>query len=70
MAGERPTRDELQRGMTVEIEQTGAENADDAPPIRGDIQQILDDEHSEPGGIEVKLESGVTGRVRRIAPDE
>lgn len=56
--------------MTVEIEQTNAENADEAEPLRGDIATILSDEHTEPGGVKVELESGITGRVKRIAPDE
>ncbi len=70
MSAERPTRDDLIRGMTVEIEQTNAENADEAEPLRGDIAKILSEERTEPGGVKVQLESGITGRVKRIAPDE
>lgn len=69
MSVDTPTREELRRGMTVEIEQTNAENADEAEPLRGDIAEILSEEHSEPGGVKVELESGITGRVKRIAPD-
>ncbi|MFH5798665.1 DUF2196 domain-containing protein [Haladaptatus sp. CMAA 1911] len=70
MSADTPTREELRRGMTVEIEQTNAENADEAEPLRGDIAKVLSEEHSEPGGVKVELESGITGRVKRIAPDE
>ena len=37
MSVDTPTREELRRGMTVEIEQTNAENANEAEPLRGDI---------------------------------
>jgi uncharacterized protein YwbE len=72
MSANRPTREELRRGMTVEIEQTNAENADDAQPLRGEIAKILSEEgqRTEPGGVKVQLDSGVTGRVMRVAPDE
>ncbi|WP_458205104.1 DUF2196 domain-containing protein [Haladaptatus sp. NG-SE-30] len=70
MSADRPSKEELRRGMTVEIEQTNAENAGDAPPLRGDIAKVLSEEETEPGGVKVELESGVTGRVTRIAPDE
>ncbi|WP_458190440.1 DUF2196 domain-containing protein [Haladaptatus sp. NG-WS-4] len=70
MSANRPTREELRRGMTVEIEQMNAENADDAPPLRGDIAKILSEGETDPGGVKVELESGVTGRVTRVAPDE
>ena len=53
--------------MTVEIDQTGSENEN---PIRGEIMKVLSEEHTEPGGVEVKLESGATGRVRRVVADE
>ena len=56
--------------MTVEIEQTNAENADEAKPLRGEIAKVLSEEHTEPGGVKVQLQSGITGRVKRIAPDE
>ena len=70
MSGDRPTKESLQRGMTVEVEQTGADNADGTEPITGEVRQVLTDEHSHPEGIEVELQSGVTGRVVRVAPDE
>ncbi len=56
--------------MTVEIEQTDADNADDVDPLVGDIVRFLSDEHTQPGGVEVELESGVTGHVNRVAPDK
>lgn len=70
MSVDRPTREDLSRGMTVEIEQTNAENADEAKPLRGEIAKVLSEEHTEPGGVKVQLQSGITGRVKRIAPDE
>ncbi|WP_266077072.1 DUF2196 domain-containing protein [Haladaptatus caseinilyticus] len=66
MSAERPTREELRRGMTVEIEQTNAENADEAEPLRGDIAKILSEGETEPGGVKVELESGITGRVKSV----
>ncbi len=56
--------------MTVEIEQTNADNADDADPLVGDVVRFLSDEHTQPGGVKVELESGVTGHVNRVAPDK
>ncbi|KZN26444.1 MULTISPECIES: DUF2196 domain-containing protein [unclassified Haladaptatus] len=70
MSVDRPTREDLSRGMTVEIEQTNAENADEAEPLRGEIAKVLSEEHTEPGGVKVQLQSGITGRVKRIAPNE
>ncbi|RBI64451.1 hypothetical protein DMJ13_08215 [halophilic archaeon] len=67
MSADQPTREDLRKGMTVEIEQT---NADDADPLVGDIVRFLSDEHTQPGGVKVELESGVTGRVKRVAPDK
>lgn len=64
----RPTRDDLTQGMTVAVEQDQENN--DSEPIIGDIRQIITDERTHPGGIEVKLESGVTGRVVEVRPDE
>ncbi|WP_049970679.1 DUF2196 domain-containing protein [Haladaptatus cibarius] len=69
MSADRPTREELRRGMSVEIEQTNAENADEAGPIQGNIAKILSDEHTEPGGVKVELESGITGRVKSVVPE-
>lgn len=53
--------------MTVEVQQDEENN--DRDPIIGDIRVILTDEHSHPRGIEVKLESGVVGRVKEVAPE-
>ncbi|WP_132060160.1 DUF2196 domain-containing protein [Halorussus amylolyticus] len=64
MSGERPDRESLRRGMTVEIEQS---NADNDAPIRGEIRTVFEDE--SPKGAKVKLESGVTGWVERIVPE-
>ncbi|SIR06666.1 conserved hypothetical protein [Haladaptatus litoreus] len=69
MSADRPTREELRRGMAVEIEQTNAENADEADPIQGNIAKILSEEHTEPGGVKVELESGITGRVKSVVPE-
>lgn len=63
MSAEPPTRNELARSMTVEIEQ---ENGD---RIFGEIGAILSDERTHPEGILVKLKSGARGRVKRIAPE-
>lgn len=68
MSSERPNRENLRRGMMVEIEQSNADNADDAEPIRGEIQNVLEDD--SPKGAKVKLESGVTGWVQSVVPDE
>ncbi len=70
MSANRPMWEELRRGMTVEIEQANAENADEAEPLRGDSAKIRSEEHTKPGGITVQLESGIAGRVKRIAPGE
>ncbi|WP_459190711.1 DUF2196 domain-containing protein [Halosimplex sp. J119] len=67
MSSERPSRDDLQRGMTVEVVQDQPNN--DSDPIVGDIRTIVTDDRTHPGGIKVKLQSGVTGRVLSIAPD-
>lgn len=63
MSADRPTRDELVQGMTVEIEQ---ENGD---RIVGEVGAVLSDERTHPEGILVKLKSGVRGRVKRIGPE-
>ncbi|GAA5042058.1 DUF2196 domain-containing protein [Haladaptatus pallidirubidus] len=69
MSVDRPTREELRRGMSVEIEQTNAENADEAEPIRGNIAKIHSEGETEPGGVKVELESGITGRVKSVVPE-
>lgn len=68
MSGDRPTEESLRRGMTVEIDQSNADNADDAEPLRGEIKTIVD-EGDSPQGAKVKLKSGVTGYVRRVVTD-
>ena len=68
MSGERPTRDELRQGVTVEIVQDQEENPGE--PLIGDVHSIITEEHSHPEGIKVRLESGVVGRVQRIATGE
>ena len=54
--------------MTVEIEQSNADNADDADPLRGEIKTIVDEGES-PQDAKVKLKSGVPGYVRRVVND-
>ncbi|UPW00267.1 YwbE family protein [Halorussus gelatinilyticus] len=68
MSGNRPTEDELRRGMTVEIDQSNADNAPDADPIRGEIRTVID-EGDSPQGVKVELKSGVTGYVERVVPE-
>ncbi|MEF8787086.1 MAG: DUF2196 domain-containing protein [Haloarculaceae archaeon] len=63
MSADLPTRDELRKGLTVEIEQ---ENGD---RLVGEVGAVLTDERTHPDGILVKLKSGVRGRVKRIGPD-
>lgn len=63
MAADLPTRNELEQGMTVEIEQ---ENGD---RIIGEVGAVLTDERTHPDGILVKLKSGAQGRVKRIGPE-
>ncbi|MFB6141592.1 MAG: DUF2196 domain-containing protein [Halosimplex sp.] len=67
MSSDLPSRDDLRRGMTVEVVQEQENN--DGEPLVGDIKAIVTDERTHPRGIEVTLESGVTGRVKSIAPD-
>jgi len=64
MAGELPTRNELQRGITVEIEQEGGDR------IVGEVGAVLSEERTHPEGILVKLKSGARGRVKRIGQAE
>ncbi|NHN59051.1 MULTISPECIES: DUF2196 domain-containing protein [Halorussus] len=68
--GDRPSDDELRRGMMVEIEQSNAENAPDAEGIMGEIQTVLEDDDASVKGAKVKLQSGATGYVKRVASDE
>lgn len=65
MSGNRPSEEELRRGMTVEINQS---NADNDNPIRGEIKRIIDEGES-PQGVKVELESGVTGYVEQVVTD-
>lgn len=58
-----PPPRELERGMTVEIEQ-GHGNE----PIAGEVGVVLGE--ADPNGADVKLKSGAEGRVRRIVPSE
>jgi hypothetical protein len=55
--------------MTVAVEQANADNADEAEPIRGEIQTVID-EGETPQGAKVKLKSGVTGYVTRVVAEE
>lgn len=63
MSAELPTREELARSMTVEVEQ---ENGD---RVVGEIGAVLSNERTHPEGILVKLKSGARGRVKRLAPE-
>lgn len=58
-----PRPEDLRQGMSVEIEQ---ENGD---RLIGDVGTVIDDEF-KPGGVTVRLESGVTGQVKQIHPEE
>lgn len=60
---EYPEPRELQRGMTVEIEQGGGND-----PITGEVGTVLGE--ADPSGAEVKLKSGAEGRVRDVVPSE
>lgn len=66
-AADWPTREDLRYGLTVEIDQETTDNDD---LLVGEIEKILTEEHTHPEGIEVKLQNGAVGRVRRIATDE
>lgn len=63
MSTDLPPRNELMKGMFVEIEQVNGDR------IVGEVGAILTDEQSHPEGIPVKLKSGARGRVKRINPD-
>jgi uncharacterized protein YwbE len=65
VSGNRPSEEELRQGITVEIEQSNADNAD---PIRGEIRAVID-EGERPQGVKVELESGVTGYVERVVTE-
>ncbi|USZ67999.1 hypothetical protein NGM10_14855 [Halorussus salilacus] len=65
MSSERPDREDFRRGMTVEIEQS---NADNDRALRGEARNVFDDD--SPKGAKVKLESGATGWVRRVVSEE
>jgi len=67
--GDRPSSDQLRQGMTVEIEQSNADNAPDAEGIRGEIKVVLEDDEANVEGTKVKLQSGVTGYVKRVVAD-
>lgn len=68
MGADLPTRDEIRRGMTVEVQQEQENNPGE--PLIGDVRMVLTEEHSHPEGIKVELQSGVVGRVKEINPDE
>lgn len=63
MSTDLPTRDELARSMTVEVER------EDGTRIVGEVGAVLSNEQRHPEGILVKLKSGAKGRVKRIAPE-
>jgi len=63
MAVDLPTRNELEPGMSVEVEK------EDGTHIIGEVGAVLSDERTHPDGILVKLKSGVRGRVKRIGPE-
>jgi uncharacterized repeat protein (TIGR03833 family) len=64
---DRPTRDEIEPGLTVTVEQEQENN--EGEPLVGEVRQVLTEEHSHPGGVQVELESGVTGRVKAIGEE-
>lgn len=63
MSGDLPTRDELEPGITVEVEQVNGDR------IVGEVGAVLSDERTHPEGILVKLKSSARGRVKRIGPE-
>lgn len=65
---DRPSRDDITEGMTVKVVQEQPNN--DSEPIIGDVRHVISDQNREPGGVKVKLESGVTGHVKEVRPDE
>lgn len=68
VSDERPTRDDITEGMTVTVVQEQENN--EGEPLIGDVRQIVSEDNTQPGGVKVKLESGVVGRVKEIRPDE
>ena len=68
IASDLPTRDDVQQGMTVRVDQD--EENDPGEPVVGDVRSIVTDEHSHPKGIKAELQSGITGRVKDIHPEE
>lgn len=66
MATNRPSEEDVRRGMTVKVVQNQENN--DGEPLIGDILHVVGDD--DPGGVVVELESGVTGEVVEIRPDE
>lgn len=59
---EYPDPRELERGMTVEIDQGHGKE-----PIKGEVGVVLGE--ADPNGAKVKLKSGAEGRVREIVPE-
>ena len=65
MSSNYPDREELRRGMTVRVVQDAENN--DGEPLIGDIRTIIDDDDTPATeGVEVELESDVTGRVHEV----
>jgi len=62
MSTDLPTRDELARSMTVEVER------EDGTRIVGEVGAVLSNERQRPEGILVKLKSGAKRRVRQYVP--
>lgn len=56
-----PQRAALEKGLTVTIQQTGADEQ-----LVGEVGAVIEDHSDHPDGVLVKLKSGVTGRVKRI----
>lgn len=54
--------------MTVEVVQEQAPV--EKEPVIGEIRTIRDAAGEDPRGVEVTLESGVTGRVERVVADD
>lgn len=68
MSSDLPTKDEVRPGVTVEVVQEQENNPGE--PLVGDVLKVLTEEHTHPEGIEVKLESGVVGRVKEVLPED
>ncbi len=67
MVDDEPTSRELRPGMTVRIVQD--EEPEEKEPIVGTVRQVLDETHTQPGGVTVKLESGAVGNVKEVVSD-